>query len=123
MAKQRRSNTEGPESFVLPECCCGNHGKDGSCCPGWLHIESDTYGPEVERCDDCNAFADDDAAIRAHDKTCPKGRACGYSIVCDCTHSTLAHEDTCTAYMSMDGPECPCKLSRRKVRAILRRSA
>ncbi len=36
---------------------------------GWDHYES-SYGPEIECCDSCGKYPDDDAAIAAHRKEC-----------------------------------------------------
>lgn len=48
-------------------CCYGAH--VGPCCPGWGHFES-SRGDEVEACDECRIFPNDDAARRAHDTVC-----------------------------------------------------
>lgn len=53
-------------------------------CEGWLHARSD-FGDEIERCDDCNRFEDDDAAILAH------------RVECGCDHPEQARRPIATA--------------------------
>ncbi len=48
----------------VPCCCFGHAEHDGACCDGYFFNEETN---EVERCDDCKKFADDDAATVAHD--------------------------------------------------------
>jgi hypothetical protein len=69
------------ETFVIPECCCGNHQPDGSCCPGWLHMDGSDGrpSPHVERCDDCAKYKHDGTAQAAHRRECRDLR-CPYVI-------------------------------------------
>jgi hypothetical protein len=68
--------------------CCRGEGHEGPCCPGWLHCESDTYGWEVDVCEECLALHPEfeglnlppegegdpglqmDKVVAAHDATC-----------------------------------------------------
>lgn len=47
---------------VMSECCCSGTNHEGPCCKGWfLNVETN----KVERCDECNVFANDDEAAKA----------------------------------------------------------
>lgn len=42
-------------------------------CPGWAHFNVGEAGEGIQRCDECDAFPDDDAASWAHAKHCTCG--------------------------------------------------
>jgi hypothetical protein len=49
------------------DCCCNGAGHEEACCPGWLHM-NDPH--EIQRCDECRRFSNDDDARIAHDDEC-----------------------------------------------------
>ena len=55
--------------IVLGCCMCGGRTKARKHCPGFVH---DSTG-EIQRCDDCRFFADDNEAHRAHELVCRCG--------------------------------------------------
>jgi len=59
--------------------CMGRPDACDPMCPGWVWSQSDEYGWQLERCDECSRFADDDHAGE-HVQTC---NACARAMAAD----------------------------------------
>jgi hypothetical protein len=60
-------------------CCCFGARHKGKCCPGWNHFNAsqNEHGhivSDIERCDECDRFEDDEAALAEHDAVCQRCR-------------------------------------------------
>ena len=92
---------------------------DDPSCPGWIISDSDQYGTQIERCDQCAlAMPEEDRLFDEEARTIPEakaalakelrqngGRARKHTRDADCA-ATLADDGTCRECGVWHGPEC-----------------